>query len=52
MILVFEVEDHCDTLVFIWSYDFGGVKSSGIARPLLVFFYRFLGVAHFRVVNP
>ncbi len=46
MILILEVEDHCDAFVFVWGYDFGDVYSSGITHPLLIFFYGFLGIAH------
>ncbi len=45
-ILIFEVEDHCDALVVVWGYDFGEIYSSGLARPLFVFFYGFLGIPH------
>ncbi len=49
-ILVFEVEDCGD--LFVRSYDFGDVYSSGIMHPLFIFFYRFLGIAHFFVSHP
>ncbi len=50
LVLVFEVEDHCYVFVFLGCYD--SVKSSGAVVSVFVFFYSFLGIAHFRVADP
>ncbi len=50
LILVFEVEDHC--YAFVFSGCFGSVKSSGAVVSVFIIFDHFLGIAHFRVVDP
>ncbi len=50
MILVFEVKNHGDAFAFLGCWY--SIKSSGAVISIFIIFYGFLGVVHFRVVDP
>ncbi len=53
VILVFVIQDHRHVLMSLrFGYDFGSVESSDAICPFFIFFYGFLGVAHFLVPDP